>query len=190
MVPTLRQVCYAAALTAVTLLPGTAPGQASKLHCSSTHLVQVEGSDAAFLVPRTLYDQLVGWIALHTFYDVLELYKAPPSLSFCKVGDLVAYEGRDLLVEPALQAAYDVDRRHIYLVHPWSVFDLFDQSVLLHELIHDAQLSNRDWDCPGAPELEAYLLQDQWLVQHGIAYNFDWSAILRRSTCPDDTGQE
>lgn len=137
-------------------------------------------------IPRAVFDQLVGWIALRTTYDVRQLYRDPPTISFCTVGEIVAYEGSDLTVEDGLRAAYDLSRRHVYLVQPWSVDDLFDRSVLLHELIHDVQLSNREWDCIGAPEWEAYQLQDLWLTEHGISHDFNWLGIYLMSRCPSD----
>ena len=89
--------------------------------------------------------------------------------------------------EEGLWATFDHTNRHIYLVRPWSLFNVFDQSTLLHEMIHDIQLSNREWDCLGAPELEAYLLQDKWLQEHGIYHQFNWPAIIRMSQC---TGED
>jgi hypothetical protein len=56
----------------------------------------------------------------------------------------------------------------------------------LHELIHDVQLLNRDWDCAGSTEWEAYRLQDQWLQEQGVILPFDWPAIRRLSECPPD----
>lgn len=134
-------------------------------------------------VGESLFNQLIAWIALNTTYDLTPVYADPPTLSFCRVGEIIDYEHSDLLVDKALLAAFDRDRRHIFLTHPWSPLSYFDQSVLLHELIHDAQLQNREWDCAGAPEREAYLLQDKWLIARGIDHPFDWQKIARLSRC-------
>jgi hypothetical protein len=75
-------------------------------------------------------------------------------------------------------------------VQPWSPDSLVDRSVLLHELVHDVQLRNRDWDCTGAPEWEAYRLQDLWLQEHGVILPFDWPAIRRLSECPPEEPDE
>jgi hypothetical protein len=135
-----------------------------------------------------LLDELVGWIALNTMYDVATTWQEPPEIVFCAVGETIDYEGRDLLVDPALEAAYDLPARRIHIVEPWSEDNLIDRSILLHELIHDVQLMNREWDCIGAPEWEAYRLQDKWLQERGVRLPFDWPAIRRLSECPPDPG--
>lgn len=152
---------------------------------SSCPIVEVSAAPKEPVVSRQLLDELIGWIALHTSYDVSQLYRDPPAISFCSVGEQIVYEGRQLFVEPELNAAFDLPNRRLHIVLPWSPENLFDRSVLLHELIHDVQLSNRDWPCIGAPEFEAYDLQDRWLLEHGIDHPFNWLAILTLSTCPD-----
>jgi hypothetical protein len=144
--------------------------------------------EAAPRVPGVLLDELVGWIATHTMYDVGVTWKNPPEIVFCGVGEIIDYEGRDLLVDPALRAAYDLPARRIHLVEPWSPDSLADRSVLLHELIHDVQLLNADWPCLAAPEWEAYRLQDLWLQEQGVTLPFDWPAIRRLSACPEAPG--
>lgn len=135
-------------------------------------------------VSQDVLDHLTGWIALHTSYDVSQLYHSPPEILFCGVGDIVDYESSTILVEPFLEAAYDLPNRRIYLVTPWSEKEPFDRSVLLHELVHDVQLSNREWECVGAPEMEAYLLQAKYLEDFTIIANFNWQRIYALSRCP------
>jgi hypothetical protein len=136
-------------------------------------------------VTPSLYADLVGWIALNTSYDVSQTWYDPPEIVFCSVGDVVNYEGRDLLVDRALRAVYDLPDRRITIALPWSPDGLFDRSLLLHELIHDVQHQNREWDCIGEPEWEAYRLQDKWLQENGAFLPFDWSMIRRLSNCPE-----
>jgi hypothetical protein len=136
-------------------------------------------------VPPALMTELTGWIALHTMYDVRELATDPPEIRFCAVGSVIDYEGADLRIEPELRAAYDLPNRVVHLVLPWSAENPIHRSVLLHELVHDVQLSNREWDCVGQPELEAYTLQALYLEALGIIPDFDWAAIRRLSTCPE-----
>ena len=131
-----------------------------------------------------LVSDLLGWIALNTMYSVKAAWDDPPEVSFCDVGETLAYEGSTLIVEPFLAAAYDLPARRIHLVRPWSEDDPRDVSVLLHELIHDVQLGDHEWPCTGAPELEAYWLQDKWLAERGIVSGFDWRPIIMMSTCP------
>ena len=134
-------------------------------------------------VTRSDLDELIGWIALHTDYDLRSVYNDPPEIVFCEVGDFIDYEADELLVDEILSAAYDPSRRRVYLVRPWTKEEPYDLSVLLHELIHAVQLDNRDWPCPGAPEWEAYSLQALWLQDHAIMPDFNWSAIYRLSQC-------
>ena len=110
-------------------------------------------------------------------------------ISFCAVGDRVAYEDGDLIVDAVLHAVYDLKDRRILLVQPWSAENPYDVSVLLHELIHDVQLSNPEWDCIGAPEFEAYWLQDKWLAQHGVRPGFNWPEIRKLSLCPETVSE-
>ncbi len=135
-------------------------------------------------VTRSDLDSLIGWIALKTDYDLRSVYHDPPEIVFCQVGEIVDYEAERLLVDEILAAAYDLSRRRIYLVQPWTSEEPFDLSVLLHELIHAVQLDNRDWPCPGAPEWEAYTLQFLWLQDQGIMPDFDWRTIHKLSQCP------
>ena len=162
----------------------------------STVAALAEPFDAGCIVPETStepvvaqsdLDKLIGWIALRTDYDVSSVYHNPPEIVFCQVGEIVDYEAEGLLVDEILAAAYDLKRRRIYLVKPWATDDLFDLSVLLHELIHVVQLDNRDWPCAGAPEWEAYTLQSVWLRNQGIIAGFDWSTIYKLSQCPAET---
>lgn len=132
-----------------------------------------------------MFNELIAWIAMNTSYDLFVVYTDPPTISFCEVGEVIEYEHADLLVDAVLLAALDREKRHIFLTYPWSPMNYFDQSVLLHELIHDVQLQNQDWDCVGAPEWEAYQLQDKWLFEHGIIHQFNWPMIKRLSLCPE-----
>jgi hypothetical protein len=135
-------------------------------------------------VDPALYAELVGWIALNTSYDVSRTWHDPPEMAFCSVGETIDYEGGELHVDRALRAVYDLSLRRITMALPWSPDHLVDRSILLHELIHDVQHQNREWPCIGAPEWEAYRLQDKWLQEHGALLPFDWAMIRRLSQCP------
>lgn len=137
-------------------------------------------------VPAKVISDLIGWIAMHTMYDAKGLYYDTPRISFCHVGEVIEYEGMELLVEKELNAAYSLPDRVIHLVEPWSADDPYDRSVLLHEFIHVVQLEARDWPCIGAPELEAYMLQADYLREFGIEPDFDWRSIFLLSICPEN----
>ena len=50
----------------------------------------------------------------------------------------------------------------------WDPESLIAQSYLVHELVHHAQLlSRKPYPCHAAKEREAYMLQNQWLAEHG-----------------------
>lgn len=163
---------------ALLLLAGAAPGAADEICPEPTEVPTV---------PQEVTQDLVAWIALHTMYDVTGLFHDPPAISFCKVGDWIDYEDQTLLVEPELNAAYNYAGRVIHLVEPWSPDDPYDRSVLLHEFIHVVQLANHDWPCTGAPELEAYMLQAEYLSDYGIDPGFDWRSIFLLSLCPEQS---
>lgn len=136
--------------------------------------------------PPEMIRQLILWVGEHTEYDIEPTLADLPEVCFCETGEKIDYEGRRVLVEPGLRALYDADARRIYLVDGWSRNNQRHVSNLLHELIHDIQLSNRDWSCVGAPEWQAYKLQEAWLAERGIKSGFNWLHIFFKSRCPRD----
>ena len=137
-------------------------------------------------VAPALIRELTTWIAAKTDYDTALTMRDPPVVTFCDTGETIRYEGKDIIVDAQLRAAYDLRRRRIFLVLPWSASDARDVSTLLHELIHDVQFSNRRWLCNGETEWEAYKLQEAWLAENGLASGFDWPQIFLLSRCPRD----
>ena len=142
-----------------------------------------QSSEAIEPPDRQLIVSLTDWIAQHTPYDVSLTAATPPLIRFCRMGEAIRYEGKVVVVEPYLQAAYDLKSRIIYLVAPWHASRIEDQAILLHELIHDVQFSARKWDCLQQPEYEAYSLHAKWLEEHGLAAPFDLSQVFIRSRC-------
>ncbi|WP_137700156.1 DUF6647 family protein [Marimonas lutisalis] len=134
----------------------------------------------------TVIDTLIHWIGANSPYDVRALHAAPPSVSFCRTGQEITYEGQDLIVDELLRAAYDARANRIYLVLPWHEDDPRDRSALLHELVHAAQMGAADWPCVQAMEWDAYQLQAEWLRQQGIDPGFNWFDIYMRAQCPKD----
>jgi hypothetical protein len=82
----------------------------------------------------------------------------------------------------------------IYLPDTWRPGGLRDQSLLLHELVHHVQRSNKVVPpCPAALERQAYELHATWLREHGVAEPYeligtDEFTVLVLSACmpPDD----
>ncbi len=66
----------------------------------------------------------------------------------------------------------------------WDPESLRAQSYLVHEMVHHAQtLAGRKYPCHDAKEREAYLLQNQWLVEHGEDPIYDQGWINDVSAC-------
>jgi hypothetical protein len=131
----------------------------------------------------SLIDELLNWIAGNTNYDVSEARRHKPNVSFCNFGDHLDYEHKNLIVESQFRGLYDKERRHIYLVAPWSPDDLQNVGTLLHELLHDVQLLNKDWPCWGRAEWQAYKLQEKWLKERGVDPGFSWIQIFLETRC-------
>lgn len=137
-------------------------------------------------VPPPATDELLDWISSNTDYDIARTAADFPEIVTCATGDVIDYAHEATLVDEGINGLYDFEDRRIYLIEPWDYGDLRDRSVLLHELFHAVQLDNREWECIGAPEWEAYKLQEAWLAEHGLEANFDWIQVYFRSRCPKD----
>lgn len=142
------------------------------------------------LVADRLVDELLDWIAANTRYDVSKARQSKPTISFCDFGEHLDYEHKDLVVESIFRGIYDKEKRHIYLVAPWSPDNLKNVGTLLHELIHelihDVQVLNREWSCWGRAEWEAYKLQETWLKARGVDPQFPWIRIFLETRCARD----
>lgn len=164
-----RAACVAG--TACAVLATGGPAQASLRACD---------------VDPGLVREMLEWIGEQTAYDVSDALAAPPTIMLCDRGDRIHYEGRSIIVDETIRGLYDLEKRRIVLTEPWDADDPRDQAVILHELIHHVQWTSRDWECHGAPEPEAYRLQEQWLAERGIEADFDWFSILVRARCLRD----
>ncbi|PWE33699.1 hypothetical protein DDZ14_03255 [Maritimibacter sp. 55A14] len=129
---------------------------------------------------------LLDWIDATSPYETEALREVPPRIIFCARGEHIPYGEGELVVDRALEGAYDPSARLIYLPQPWDAANLWDRSVLLHELVHFVQLESRLWDCINATEQEAYALQQRWLAGQGIAWEYDALLVFFRSRCPRD----
>lgn len=132
-------------------------------------------------VPAETTHALENWIETHSEYSPGTL--GAPKVFLCRTGEVISYEGHDMIVDPSLRAAYDLVNDRIFLVAPWSATNLRQVSSLLHELVHRAQFRTRRWTCPNAAEPEAYRLQQEWLAEHGVEARFNWFAIRLRARC-------
>lgn len=159
----------------------TAP-QAQADHATAPRHIIPENLASAF-PSRDLVADLITWIGENSGYDVADALENPPAISLCSPGTSIDYEGRVVLVDEKLRAAYDMEARRIFLVRPWSADDPMHVSSLLHELVHHVQWTRRTWDCMYEPEWQAYKMQDKWLKERGVEAGFDWFFIFAISRC-------
>lgn len=135
----------------------------------------------------SLLDQFNGWIADNTS---LTPNSSPiRSVRFVDSSDPIIASGQDVSTRHRdhgrrNRGLYDPDSATIYITRPWKASDPYDQSILLHELVHHAQVGAKHWYCPQAMEWDAYKLQDKWLAARQIESDFNWTSILLKSSCP------
>lgn len=141
---------------------------------------------AAPAVPAFIVDALVRWIGRNSDYDIADTLTTPPRVVLVEAHTRIAYEGEKVMLGTTSRAVYDLPKRLIHLRLPWSVANVRDVSVLLHELIHDVQYRNRGWSCRQQPEWQAYKLQQRWLEEQGVESGFNWIKIYFLSRCPRD----
>ena len=135
------------------------------------------------IVDRTLVVHLLIWIQNHSTYDILSTLRDPPTVMLRRYGEVISYEGQEIVVHKTLLGAYDKQANIIILTTPWSDSNTYNISTLLHELIHFIQSNTREWDCWGKAELEAYKLQEAYLIEHNETPQFNWLKILMSSDC-------
>jgi hypothetical protein len=71
--------------------------------------------------------------------------------------------------------------------HHWDAQDPMQLSLLVHDLVHHAQLfSGNAYPCRAAKEFEAYTLQNKWLAEHGAGFFASDAWIERMSQCPEN----
>lgn len=69
----------------------------------------------------------------------------------------------------------------------WDAQDPMQLSLLVHDLVHHAQLfSGKTYPCRAAKESEAYTLQNKWLAERGAGFFASDAWIERMSQCPEN----
>lgn len=74
----------------------------------------------------------------------------------------------------------------IYLKNGFKPNNKIDRSKLMHELVHYVQWANgrHKNTCLGHLELEAYQIQDIWLLENNLTKNLDpFKAIMLEASC-------
>lgn len=126
---------------------------------------------------------LLEWIGEHSSYDVSAILLNPPTVTFCRHGSTLIYEGKAIHFDERLKGVYDEQTEQICLAQPWEASRARDVGVLLHELVHHVQFQSKYWPCPKRAEWEAYKLQEAWLIENGVRPDFNWLGILMSSNC-------
>jgi hypothetical protein len=126
------------------------------------------------------------WIAEQTGLEI----PGPPSILFVSTQEMSERSGRPL----GAVALYDRAAETLYLPSGWSSAAIYDRAMLLHELVHHIQESNRvPSRCNAERERQAYDLTRKWLSEQGVAdpysfLNLDELTITILSSCPDADG--
>ena len=119
-------------------------------------------SDDATIIPSETVAPLASWVeqATHTHMQALPRTIA----SSHKLQAALSLDG----VQKARAAAAYLPGQIVISNVVWDPDSVRAQSYLVHELVHHAQLiSRRVYPCHAAKEREAYMLQNEWLRQHG-----------------------
>ena len=127
---------------------------------------------------------LMIWIGANTNYNV----DVPAPMFWFITQDQLerAYYGGEKYEGVTLHGFYDTKLDLIILPDTWDRTDPWDQSLLLHEIIHYLQdMNGTKYICLEEMEKDTWPLQKQYLKEE---HNFDWEYDklwhLLISTCP------
>lgn len=131
-------------------------------------------------VSPILVGELLRWVENESGYH-------PPAQP-----KVIASKDKFIAVLRAKRARFS-DARAMYIPgmvildnNTWDERDMTQISLLVHDLVHHAQLySNKKYACNAAKEFEAYTLQNKWLQQHGESFFASDAWIERLSSCPE-----
>ncbi len=135
---------------------------------------------------ETIFAMLL-WIDTNTDYEVSY---TQPNVVMTEASNLCALYGiqsKERCAASQLAGFYNKDST-IYLRSDYRQGNAEYASWLLHELVHYVQWSNGEHQqqCLGLLEAEAYELQDEWRVQHGLESIVDpFKLILLSASCED-----
>jgi hypothetical protein len=129
-----------------------------------------EASEHAHAVAaaRAMLQDDVSWIAARTGWRIVSVpaieTRTDRELSMMFFGIAEQPDGMTPL------ALYGREVHILYISDRLTFDNLIDRSILLHELVHHMQvLDNVRSGCREAEEAQAYKLQVDWLVEHGVA---------------------
>ncbi len=131
------------------------------------------------VIPVQTVDHLAHWVeqAMHVSMDVTPVVIVSDS----KLRRALRVDD----VQRAGAAAAYLPGRIVIGQNVWDENSLKSQSYLVHELVHHAQLvSGRHYPCHAAKEREAYMFQNAWLDEQGLAPAVSVAWVDRMAACP------
>jgi len=137
------------------------------------------------MIVTQLILSLLVWLGINTDYDIdvnlpnIVMIEPYNMCSAYGINDMGRCEAARLM------GFYDKNTT-IYLRTSFNKADIEDKSRLIHELVHYVQWSNGRHltECLGLLELEAYELQDQWRIEHGLEPVLDeFNKIILKASC-------
>lgn len=129
---------------------------------------------------KTLISIMMVWISINTGFVVpdepLIVYMTPLEIKMYAYGcydDPIPIGNEDAcdsntVIAGTPKALYDPTIKTILLAEDFKPDTILNQSILLHELIHHLQYYNnydKEIECHGKLEEQAYTLQDKWLFE-------------------------
>ena len=112
----------------------------------------------------------------------LQRPEASPEIKLVSGSFAASLQGSSASAFGRTRGLFDPDTHTIFLILPWDRKNPHDASVLLHELVHARQVG-RYYYCPGAMEVAAYRLQDEWLRKRSLQAKVNWIAVVLESGC-------
>lgn len=138
------------------------------------------GETQAGVIQPGLVEQLNAWISKNSEYLPRE---GSLTIELVDADTAMHLQGEHANTGGTLKGLYDEKITAIYLVEPWNPENKYDQSILLHEMIHHRQVTTKHWYCAEAQEWPAYKLQAAFLEENDIVPDFYWPAIVLWSSC-------
>lgn len=113
---------------------------------------RIEGVKSPYEAPAiaALLPSLDTWITAYSDYP--ETDRPLAAITLVEPGFSLEHDGKAMQLGGTLRGLYDAESATIYLVRPWFGDDPYDQSVLLHELVHHRQVDAKHWYCGQAME--------------------------------------
>ena len=131
---------------------------------------------------KSVIAALMLWISANTNYQTN--FNPPRIVQMSQAAlEQKYYQGK--ANDSHLHAFYSPLNETIYINKEFDVNDPFNQSILLHEILHHVQFKNGvKYRCIAELEQEAYPLQQQYLLEvHNLLWEYDTLYLKIISSC-------